>query len=222
MDIVSSNKTTVEVQSGLFESFINLLLIKPIFLLGVILISILLVIIFKKYNNTPRFKTSFFSFVLYYYLCILFTNVVGIPTFREYIRLSGFGESFFNPNINLIPFSDGFTLSFILNIFLFIPLGFLCPVLSRTFERARNTFFIGLGLTVLIEISQLFTIVRATDIDDLLTNVTGAMIGYLCFKVAAKLRLVTLHSSQQTKEKDYLKYWPVTIIIVTFVLGFFS
>lgn len=66
---------------------------------------------------------------MYYYLCLLFTNIVGIPSIGEYVRLSQLGEAFFNPNINLIPLSDGFSLSFILNIILFIPLGFLCPII---------------------------------------------------------------------------------------------
>ncbi|MRT18404.1 VanZ family protein, partial [Vitellibacter sp. q18] len=108
-----------------------------------------------------------------------------------------------NPNINLIPFSDGFSLSFILNILLFVPLGFLCPLISKTFERLRNTFLIGFGLSLFIETIQLFTLHRATDIDDLLTNVIGTIIGYFCFKLIAKLRIVKLHSDDDSMEQDY-------------------
>ncbi len=113
-------------------------------------------------------------------------------------------------------------MSFILNIFLFIPLGFLCPLISKTFERARNTLFIGFGLSLFIEMIQLFTLYRATDIDDLLTNVTGTMLGYLCFRLIAKLRIVILHSNDRTEERDYTVYIPIVIMIVTVVLGFFS
>lgn len=218
MDVVSST----EIQIGLFESIIDLLLIEPFLLLGIVLISVLLIVIFRKDSSIPKIKTSILSLAFYYYLCIMFTHIVGIPTLSEFIRLSRLGEAFFNPNINVIPLSAGMGLGFILNIFLFIPLGFLCPLMSKTLERAGNTFFIGLGLSLFIEIVQLFTLYRATDIDDLITNVIGAMIGYLCFRLIAKLRIVKLHSSLKAVERDYTVYIPIAIIIVAFILGFFS
>lgn len=218
MDVVSST----EIQIGLFESIIDLLLIEPFLLLGIVLIGILLIVIFRKDSSIPKIKTSILSLAFYYYLCIMFTHIVGIPTLSEFIRLSRLGEAFFNPNINVIPLSAGMGLGFILNIFLFIPLGFLCPLMSKTLERAGNTFFIGLGLSLFIEIVQLFTLYRATDIDDLITNVIGTMIGYLCFRLIVKLRIVKLHSSLKAVERDYTVYIPIAIIIVAFILGFFS
>lgn len=218
MDVVSST----EIQIGLFESIIDLLLIEPFLLLGIVLIGVLLIVIFRKDSSIPKIKTSILSLAFYYYLCIMFTHIVGIPTLSEFIRLSRLGGAFFNPNINVIPLSAGMGLGFILNIFLFIPLGFLCPLMSKTLERAGNTFFIGLGLSLFIEIVQLFTLYRATDIDDLITNVIGTMIGYLCFRLIAKLRIVKLHSSLKAVERDYTVYIPIAIIIVAFVLGFFS
>ncbi len=191
-------------------------------MLGIIFIGILLVVIFRKDSSIPKVKTSILSLAMYYYLCVMLTHIVGIPTLREYIRLSQSGKAFFNPNINLMPLSDGIHLSFVLNIFLFIPLGFLCPLISRTFERAKNTFFIGLGLSFLIEFVQLFTLYRATDIDDLLTNVAGTIIGYFCFRLIAKLRIVKLHFNQNSTARDYAVYIPFVIMAVTFVLGFFS
>lgn len=222
MDVVSSSQSSTEIQIGLFESIIDLLLIEPFLLLGIVLIGILLIVIFRKGSSIPKVKTSILSLAFYYYLCIMLTHIVGIPTLSEFIRLSRLGEAFFNPNINVIPLSAGMGLGFILNIFLFIPLGFLCPLMSKTLERAGNTFFIGLGLSLFIEIVQLFTLYRATDIDDLITNVIGAMIGYLCFRLIAKLRIVKLHSSLKAVERDYTVYIPIAIIIVAFILSFFS
>ena len=126
--------------------------------------------------------------MLYYYLCMMLVNIVGIPTLNEFIRMSQLGEPFFKPNINLIPFSDGLSFSFVANIFLFIPFGFLCPLISSAYLRVKNVFFIGLGLSLFIEIVQLFTLYRATDINDLLTNVIGTLIGYCCFRFVQKIR----------------------------------
>lgn len=222
MDIVSNGETGVEIQLGLLDSILDLLSISPIFLLGIVFIGIILTIILRKDRSIPKVKTSVLSLILYCYLCMMLTNIVGIPTLSESIRLSQLGESFFYPNVNLIPLSDGFSLSFVLNIFLFMPLGFLSPFISKTFERVRNIFFIGLGLSLFIEIAQLFTLYRATDVDDLLTNVAGTMIGYLCFRLIAKLRTSKPYSGQKITKRDYTAYLPVVIIIIAFVLGFFS
>ena len=221
MEIVQMNQSGVEIQIGLLEAIIDMLLLKPIFLLGVVIICILLALQFKKNNSLPKIKTFIASLILYYYLCLLLTNIVGIPTINEFIRLSQLGESFFNPKINFLLFSDGLSLSFILNIFLFIPLGFLCPIISKTYERTKNIILLGFGLSLFIEVTQLFTLYRITDINDLLTNVLGTVMGYLCFKFILKFRPVNAYVNQQSAEKDSLTYLPVIIASVAFVLGFF-
>lgn len=201
---------------------VDLLSIKPIFLLGVILIGGALAVMFKRNNQIPKIKTTIIALLLYYYLCILFTNIVGIPTLNECIRVAQFGETFFNPTLSFIPFSDGLSRSFILNILLFIPFGFLCPLISRTLERARNIFLIGFSLSFLIEISQLFTVYRVTDINDILTNIAGTLIGYLCFRLAAKLQLVKSYDNQPSAGGHDSAYLPIIIIMVAFIFGFFS
>lgn len=207
---------------GIFDFIFDMLKIKPIFLLGIIVIGISLIIIFKKNRNVPKIKIFVISFLMYYYLCILFTNIVGIPTLSEFFRLSYFGERIFNPNLNLIPFNDGISLSFVLNIFLFIPLGFFSPMISKKYESIKNTVLLGFGLSLFIEIVQLFTLFRATDVDDLITNVFGTLIGYLCFRVIVKLKFVKLCSAFQSEKRDFLQYLPIIIIITAFILGFFS
>lgn len=222
MNSVSTTQSDGSLQLGLFDAIKDLLFVNPVFLLGIFVICIMLIIIFKKNRTISKARISILSLVFYYYLCVMLTKIVGIPTLKEYLRLSRLGESFFNPNINLIPFSDGFSLGFILNIFLFIPLGFLCPLISKNYQHIKNTFFIGLGLSLSIEIVQLFTLYRATDIDDLLTNIAGTLIGYLCFKFIQKLTATKFPSKNEVAESYYMQYIPVIIIVTTFILGFFS
>ena len=188
-------------------------------LLGLIITGILLTITFRKDKNTPRTRTATSSLLLCCYLSVTFTEIVGIPTVSEISRMSGLGENIFNPVINFVPFADGLSLSFILNIFLLMPLGFLCPFISRTWEHAGNTVLLGLSLSLLIEVSQLFTLYRATDIDDLLTNTLGAFIGWLCFRLLASLKLVSspVHTERKHSAAAFL---PPAIITVTFILGF--
>lgn len=221
MNPVSANQSNVSVQLGLFDAIKDLLFVNPIFLLGVIAICVILVIIFRRNRTILKIRTLLLSLVFYYYLCIMLTKIVGIPTLREYIRLSNLGEAFFNPDINLIPFSDGFSLGFILNIILFIPLGFLCPLISKKYQCIKNTFLIGCGLSLSIEIVQMFTLYRATDIDDLITNVAGTLIGYLGFRVIHKWVITKSHLKSDFKESYCMRYLPVVMIVTTFVLGFF-
>lgn len=69
------------------------------------------------------------------------------------------------------------------NILLFIPFGFLIPLLFNK----KNKFFIitlyGFLTSVLIEIIQLFTSFNTTDIDDIIFNTLGAVIGYFIFNI---------------------------------------
>lgn len=222
MNPISANQSNVSVQLGLFDAIKDLLFVNPIFLLGVIIICVILIIIFRKNRTIPKIRTLLLSLAFYYYIYVMLTKIVGIPTLREYIRLSNLGEAFFNPDINLIPFSDGFSLGFILNIILFIPLGFLCPIISKSYQCIKNTFLIGSGLSLSIEIVQLFTLYRATDIDDLITNVAGTLVGYLGFWLIHKLAITKSHSKSDSKEPCCMRYMPVVMIVTAFTLGFFN
>ena len=222
MNSVSTNQSNVSIQLGLFDAIKDLLFVNPVFLLGVIAICVILLVLFKKNRTIPKIRTLVLFLVFYYYLSVMLTKIVGIPTLVDYIRLSGLGETFFHPNVNLIPFQDGFSLGFILNIFLFLPLGFLCPLMSKHYQNLKNTFFIGCGLSLSIEIVQLFTMYRATDIDDLITNTIGTLIGYFCFKFVHKLTLIKSRSMKDFEEPHCMRYIPVAIIIMTYILGFFS
>ncbi|MDR2703362.1 MAG: VanZ family protein [Cellulomonadaceae bacterium] len=73
----------------------------------------------------------------------------------------------------------------ILNILLFVPLGFLVPLLWKGFRSFGRVALAGLAFSALIEISQLFT-TRTVTVDDLLMNTLGAVIGYCLLTLALK------------------------------------
>ncbi len=106
------------------------------------------------------------------YLCEMF-DVVGIPA----VQYLGWG-----PAINLIPFGDEknfrFFLQLGLNAVLFLPLGFLLPVLWSKYRRWYRTTAVGFLTSLTIEVVQLFSF-RATDVDDLIMNTLGAYLGYV-------------------------------------------
>lgn len=179
----------MEVQLSLAEAIVDLLRISPVCLPGFAAVGALLYRAAKKADGRPSAGTIIGALLLYYYLCVVLSNIVGIPTAKELIRLTALGEGWFHPNISTIPLVDGLSPQFVLNIFCFMPLGLLCPVISRAYQRLRAAALMGLSLSLTVELAQLFTLYRATDIDDLLANTIGTVLGWLCFCLAARLGL---------------------------------
>lgn len=72
------------------------------------------------------------------------------------------------------------------NIFLFIPIGYLLP---RLWRSLRNFFSFLLTCTLavtLVELLQLVTLLGCLDIDDLILNLFGMLLGYLFFMIFKK------------------------------------
>ena len=69
-------------------------------------------------------------------------------------------------------------LNVLLNIALFVPLGFLLPLLTKLFRKWYAALGAGFGVSLLIELTQLFTGSGMCDVDDLFTNTLGAMLGW--------------------------------------------
>lgn len=67
------------------------------------------------------------------------------------------------------------------NILLFIPFGFLCAWVIPAARKMWSCTLIGLATTLFIESIQLFTGRGLFQIDDVLTNTLGAVIGYLIY-----------------------------------------
>ncbi|MGI6031604.1 MAG: VanZ family protein [Eubacteriales bacterium] len=65
------------------------------------------------------------------------------------------------------------------NVLMFIPMGMLIPLL---WKRGWSTVLIGFGASCLIEGLQLFSY-RSTDVDDVLLNTLGTLVGYGMYKL---------------------------------------
>ena len=72
------------------------------------------------------------------------------------------------------------------NFVMLLPLGLFIPLL---FSKVKN-FFVVAGLcllaSVLIELMQLITSYRSTDVDDIILNTAGACIGFYIYKIIEK------------------------------------
>jgi glycopeptide antibiotics resistance protein len=76
------------------------------------------------------------------------------------------------------------------NVALFLPLGFLLPLLTPRLDRAWRTVGVGFGLSSAIELSQVaFPGVRRADVNDVLLNTLGTALGFLAWRLAARARI---------------------------------
>lgn len=96
--------------------------------------------------------------------------------------------------MNLTPFVDvtsghgDFTRQIILNVIMTIPFGFLLPLTKipkmNLLKIILFTFLLSLGIELL---QPLLSGLRSSDITDLITNVTGGIIGYLLYLILRPL-----------------------------------
>jgi glycopeptide antibiotics resistance protein len=68
------------------------------------------------------------------------------------------------------------------NILIFIPFGFLLPILNTKYERLKNTLAMAFLTSITFEVVQLIIAYGTFDIDDCILNTIGAAIGFLTFK----------------------------------------
>lgn len=116
--------------------------------------------------------------------------------------------------INLIPFQSEGAMTYILNIIMFMPLGFLLPLLWKQYEKIARVIAAGAGFSFLVEVSQLFNR-RKTDIDDLIMNVIGTALGFVICRIFHKV-FKTKH-----KEQDSISLAEPIAYICLAVLGKF-
>lgn len=70
------------------------------------------------------------------------------------------------------------------NIAIFIPFGLLLPIVQK--DKSKKIILYGLITSALIEIIQYVFALGSSDIDDLMLNTLGTVIGYLLYKIIHK------------------------------------
>ncbi len=73
------------------------------------------------------------------------------------------------------------------NVAGFMPFGFLLPLLSAKERRLIMVLLLTFELSLVVEVIQLFTGVGSFDVDDLILNTLGGVLGYGCYCIFAAL-----------------------------------
>ena len=138
--------------------------------------------------------------LLLVYICIV---VVVRFTFCPFGKVNGKiqpllfdQEKIFPFWLNLMPFIYLFDyptikealLNLIGNTAMFIPLGIVWPTVYKKLNAHWKVIGAGVGVSLIIEILQLPFFGRATDVDDLILNSAGFLMGYGIYLLVKKLR----------------------------------
>ena len=85
------------------------------------------------------------------------------------------------------------------NVAAFLPFGFILPGLWPDGEKKHplTMFFVAASFSASVEILQLVTRVGSCDVDDVILNTCGAMIGYLFYQVIRQMRIYNKRSNRE-------------------------
>lgn len=145
--------------------------------------------------------------------CILFCYIVIVSGATIFIRPGVYEHA----NLHLFSsyieawnnYSKSYWRNIVLNILMFVPFGFLLPLFSDKFKNFFATMSLSLMFTVGIEVTQYITKRGIFEVDDIMNNWIGALIGY---------SLVMFILLIFSKEKTRFKPLKLTLCILPIVL----
>lgn len=94
---------------------------------------------------------------------------------------------------------ESFIVNFFGNIFAFSPFGFVLPIISPKNRKFIHVFLLSFELSLSIEIIQLLFKVGCFDVDDMLLNTIGGILGYILFFICYHIYKERLHGNKKKK-----------------------
>ena len=163
--------------SSLYGNFKDIILMTwpTLFISLVVFVSIRITYLVKNKEEFVLYKEMFLLMFVLYILCLFQVvtsqdvNILegnNFTPFKEILRYE-FGSSYFIKNI-------------LGNVIMFVPYGFFVGKFASQ-KNTKLTIFLLFLASLSIEVTQLL-IGRVFDVDDILLNVVGGMLGYLLFR----------------------------------------
>lgn len=175
----------------------------PMILIITIILSSLRIAYIVKYKEKFKFyeemlKLGFIIYIVSLFYVVTFQDVSWstsnfIP-FKEVFRYQLFSERFFRNVVG--------------NLIMFMPYGFFVSYFLKL-DQKRQIFLMSLLVSVTIEVTQLI-IGRVFDVDDIMLNVCGGMLGYFVYRLIHKFK---------SKLPNFFKNDIFYNIVVTLLIG---
>lgn len=160
--------------------------------LGIFLLLVLLLP--KKSIEYYLYAFLFFCYITMLISYTLFPIILGDTNDKVYLSHA----------LHFIPFSNGIGKTDLLNIIMFIPMGFLLPFVFRKINSLVKIGLTSLLVSILIELLQLLEIsgifntmsMRIVDVNDIICNTIGGVIGYCLLFLISKISTKKLSNSK--------------------------
>ena len=147
--------------------------------IGAVLYAILFLLLYAL-KKRKKFSWKYIAELAFCIYGVLLLRLVGI--FSLHFSLNGI------MSYNLIPFVGSSFVPVLLNFLLFVPYGFLLPLVFTSCQwNWKNILCVGALTSLTIEILQMFG-GRYAEIDDFLINIFGTLAGYLFYTCLRNFR----------------------------------
>lgn len=134
-----------------------------VFLVLYLMVLIYVCFLSEAYGRTEMQNT-------YHYNLVPFKEIMRFYIYRELVGIQAFVLNLFG------------------NVLAFIPFGMMLPIISWRYRRFTKVVSLTFLLSLSIECIQLLTRVGSFDVDDLLLNTLGGVIGFCIFWIMNKIR----------------------------------
>ena len=136
---------------------------------------------------------------------IIFALYLGVMVYLMFLQRIGTEHVHTVPHYNLIPF-DGIRIfaenllgddpywarhalrNLVGNVVMFVPAGFLVPRISGRLQTLLRVLAVCLGALACAEVLQLISLLGSFDVDDIILNMAGVLIGYGLHKACTKTK----------------------------------
>lgn len=160
----------------------------PLFMTFVFIMGLLAKFKIQRYSVLQyTFLTTFVIYLLTVLHLVFFPIDVNIGKYAN--------QTPWYNTLNIIPIITIDIKTFLLNIIMLIPFGMYLPLLNKKLDSIRKAVQYGLLLSISFEIIQLLIRValgssRSSDINDLVANVLGSVLGYLFIKRLLEVKIL--------------------------------
>lgn len=203
-------------------------------IISTIIWAIYRVLVCKKNLKVNILREVFINLFFLYFLIVIYLTFFknGILyldlQMRTYVNLIPIVETIKMFQDNFMGIGNAFY-NVIGNILLFVPLGFGIPLFFKNYNKLSKVIFYGFFASLSIEVLQYLTCTNFTDIDDVIFNTLGAVLGFIIFNIfifiIEKTKLINLVDKLRINYKGNLvslslKFLlPITISTITIFFG---
>ena len=141
-----------------------------------------LAVIVEVTDNRRTVGVLFASYIISVLIITLLVRTYDVEVntlLNPFAKYEQLGKGFAKDGWKCFSKNERICTEILLNILLFVPMGFLVPRLQESFRRWWKVLLLGLGFSLFIECSQLVLHMGCFDTADLMHNTIGAGVGYV-------------------------------------------